>query len=121
MMFLMKFIKKLFTAGGLAFKSEKELITYRNLKKLESEGKIVRLIIRPKFIVIPNFETSYGKRYKQVVYTPSFSFHDIEQNRYRIIDVSKKKTRLREIKKKLLAYYYKEEGLEVESELKVNI
>lgn len=114
-----KYNAKKTVVDGVTFHSKKEAKMYGELKKLESEGLIERLILQPQFELQPRFVAKMGKTYRPINYIADFSFNDLreEPHRYRVIDCKGYKTKVYMMKKKLFAYKFKEEGLEIEEKI----
>ena len=105
------------TYFGITFDSKKEGDAYLVLRDMLAKGEIERLQVQPEFTLIPSFTGANGKKFRPLVYRADFSFQDLKQNRYRVIDIKGYRTREYMLKKKLFAYRYQVDGLEIEEEI----
>ena len=98
-----KYRNKKCVVDGIMFDSQREAREWRNLKLLERAGKIERLERQPTYKLIVD-GSSIGR------FTPDFQFFDLDQNRFRVIDVKSPATASEtafRLRKKLFTAIYK--------------
>ena len=93
---------------------------YLVLKQWQEEGKITDLTIHPEYELIPRF--ALMKKGKLRInrpchYSPDFVFHDIDQNRTRVLDAKGHRDATYLVKKKLFDWKFQDQGLYVEETL----
>ncbi len=102
---------------GHTFPSRKEAGMYLELKTLLKAGKIKDLVLQPKFILQSKFTNAEGRKIREIAYVADFSFYDLMQDRWRIIDCKGFLTDVYKVKKKLLDFILKDRGLYLEEEI----
>ena len=103
--------------GGNLFDSKKEARMYAQLQRMQKEGRIKDLVLKPGYLLLPRFEImKKGKMRisRPCTFTPDYQFFDIEQNRLRVIDCKGMRTDVYLLKKKLFDYQHMAEGLYIE-------
>ena len=106
----MKYHNRKTEFNGILFDSKKEAQRYAELKLLEKAGKIKDLIIQPKFVLQEGFVLN-GKSYRKVEYIADFAY--LRGGESVVEDVKGMKTEIYKLKKKLLAYKYEIEVVEI--------
>lgn len=71
---------------GIVFDSGAEALRYSELKLLERAGKISKLTLQPKFVLIKGFKYN-GETIRQMSYFADFIYYDIEKGKTIIEDV----------------------------------
>jgi hypothetical protein len=92
------------TVDGIKFDSKAEATMYCELKILEKAGAVKDLKLQPEFELQPAFEDCAGHKTRAIKYRADFSFFDIEQDRYRVVDCKGFKTAVYKLKKKMFDY-----------------
>lgn len=108
------------TRGGELFDSKKEARMYATLQRLQAEGKIKELVLKPEYLLIPRFEIIKKGKVRisrPCTYTPDYQFFDIEQNRLRVIDCKGFRDATYLLKKKMFDWFNKEQGLYIEENI----
>lgn len=90
---------------GHTFDSEREALRYRELKKLESEGKIALLELQPRFELVPAFRCQ-GEAVRKMEYVADFKYLDFERGSLVVEDVKGFRTPEYKLKCKLFKYLY---------------
>lgn len=88
------------TMDGIVFDSKLEMTRYAELKMLERVGKISKLQLQPKFLLIPKTERGGRASY----YTADFTY--IEEGKIIVEDAKGFRTDVYKLKKKLLLWRY---------------
>ena len=87
---------------GLKFDSKKEARMYELLKEMEKNGLIKNLKVHPSFTLLTGYRHYKSKKkIRPIKYVADFSFFDVSQNRFRIIDCKGYKTKVYLMKKKM--------------------
>ena len=60
---------------GVTFDSKKESHRYLILLDMQARGKICRLTMQPRFVLIDTF-TMYGRKIRQAIYTADFQYKE---------------------------------------------
>lgn len=99
--------------GNIRFDSQKEARRYDELLFRLRDGRISDLKLQPQFTLQESYVTPEGKRVRAIRYVADFSYFDCDLDRDVVEDVKSPatKTRVYEIKKKLLMERY---GIEVQ-------
>lgn len=92
------------TYKGETFDSNKELEYYLLLKDREKKGEIKNLARQTVYEIQPSFKDKDGKTVRAITYKADFSYYDLTDEQYHIIDVKGFKTEVYRLKKKLLSY-----------------
>ena len=92
------------TYKGETFDSKKELDYYLILKDRERRGEIKNLARQTVYEIQPSFKDKDGKTIRAINYKADFSYYDLTDEQYHIIDVKGFKTEVYKLKKKLLAF-----------------
>lgn len=92
------------TYKGESFDSNKELEYYLLLKDREKKGEIKNLARQTVYEIQPSFKDKDGKTVRAITYKADFSYYDLTDEQYHIIDVKGFKTEVYKLKKKLLSY-----------------
>ena len=95
------------TYKGETFDSKKELDYYLILKDRERRGEIKNLARQTVYEIQPSFKDKDGKTIRAITYKADFSYYDLTDEQYHIIDVKGSKETVTEVfklKRKLLAY-----------------
>ena len=102
--------KKVFY-DGIKFDSIKEKAHYIKYKLMEQAGEIHNLERQVEFELIETFKLN-DRTYRKTKYIADFTYYD-KDNKLHVIDVKSKatKTKVYQLKKKLMAYKY---GIEIE-------
>ena len=90
---------------GITFDSKKEATRYRELKALEHVGKIDRLELQPRFILMDGFRYE-GKAVRKIEYVADFLYRDLSTYELVVEDVKGVKTDVYKLKKKLFLKHY---------------
>lgn len=112
-----KYNNKKVTRNGELFDSKKEARMYATLVRLQREGKIRDLELKPIYELLPAFTvTKSGKvrKIRAATFIPDYRFFDNEQNRLRIVDCKGMRTDVYKLKKKLFDWQHLSEGLYIE-------
>lgn len=109
-----KFNAKRKTVDGHTFDSTGEAEAYRVLKLWERSGSIRFLELQPQFKLQ---EKAKGRR--AIWYRADFSFFDVIQNRWRVVDYKGFKTPVFRLKMKLMAEKFPEVNIELWDRAKV--
>lgn len=106
-----KYKNKKVIYDGIKFDSIKEKAHYIKYKLMEQSGEIHNLKRQVEFELIETFKLN-DRTYRKTKYIADFTYYD-KHNKLHVIDVKSKatKTRVYELKKKLMAYKY---GIEIE-------
>lgn len=106
-----KYKNKKVIYDGIKFDSIKEKSYYIKYKLMEQSGEIHNLKRQVEFELIETFKLN-DRTYRKTKYIADFTYYG-KDNKLHVIDVKSKgtKTRVYEIKKKLMAYKY---GIEIE-------
>lgn len=101
--------------GEIKFDSKKEARIYDELMLRLQAGKIRDLKLQPQFTLSESYKTPDGKRIRALRYVADFSYYDCELGKDIVVDVKSKatKTRVYQIKKKLLRERFNIEVTEV--------
>ena len=83
--------------------SQKEARRCDELTILEKTGIIKQLKQQPKFVLQEKFKLN-GKTYRPITYMADFSYYDVEANKFIVEDVKGFKTKVYNLKKKMLLY-----------------
>lgn len=102
--------------GGIMFDSNAEANMYMVLKQWQKQGKIRDLKTQVEFILQPGYRSN-GKAVRPIKYLADFTFFDIKQNRYRIIDCKGMRTPAYLLKKKMFGYINLGQALLIEESL----
>lgn len=105
--------------GGIMFDSNAEANMYMALKQWVKDGKIRGLKTQVEFTLQPGYR-SRGKAVRPIKYLADFTFFDIKQNRYRVIDCKGMRTQAYLIKKKMFGFVNLGQELLIEESLWVN-
>lgn len=100
--------------------SKKEAQACDRLNILVRAKQIKDLVQQPKFELQPRFRNAEGRIVRPITYTADFQFYDVEQKRTRIIDIKSSWTRKKRdyrMRRKMLDYKLKDEGLYLEEEI----
>ena len=91
---------------GIKFDSKKEMAYYIKLELLEKSGMIHDLQRQVEFDLIETFRLN-DKTYRKTKYMADFTYYD-KDNKYHVVDVKSPatKTKVYQLKKKLMAYKY---------------
>lgn len=98
---------------GIVFDSKKEAMRYLELKEMERQGKIRRLVRQPSFELQPRFKRQ-GRTIRPITYTADFQYEEggLEPTRSwcRVVeDVKGHKTETFRLKWKMLQYQLRDE------------
>lgn len=99
------------TVHGYTFDSKKEADRFQELYILLNAGKIEKLALQVPFTLQDGFTSATGTRYRPIKYVADFVY--IKDGKWIIEDVKGYRTPVYQLKKKLFAYKYKDEGLEI--------
>ena len=100
-----KYNAKKTAVDGITFDSRKEATRYRELKALERVGKIDRLELQPRFVLMDGFRYE-GKAIRKIEYVADFLYRDLSTCELIVEDVKGVKTDVYKIKKKLFLKRY---------------
>lgn len=100
-----KYNAKKTTVDGITFDSRKEAERYKELKELERVGKIDRLELQPRFVLMDSFRYE-GKAVRKIEYVADFLYRDISTLELVVEDVKGVKTDVYKLKKKLFLKHY---------------
>lgn len=100
--------KKAVAFNGVVCASKKERDRYNHLLALEKTGEIQNLRFQVAYELIPNQRTSSGKVLRKCSYVADFVY--IENGKEIVEDAKGEKTRVYQIKKKLMLWRY---GIEI--------
>lgn len=90
---------------GITFDSKKEAMRYEHLKNLERVGKIDRLELQPRFVLMDGFRYE-GKAVRKIEYVADFLYRDLSTYKLVVEDVKGVKTDVYKLKKKLFLKHY---------------
>lgn len=108
-----KYKNKKAEVDGIVFDSRREAARYKQLKLLERAQEITGLQLQVRYTLIPGFKTKNGTTIRKVSYVADFVYYDQRSGRTVIEDVKGYRTPVYNLKKKLFAYVYFEQGLEI--------
>lgn len=100
-----KYNAKKTAVDGITFDSKKEATRYRELKALERVGKIDRLELQPRFVLMDGFRYE-GKAVRKIEYVADFLYRDLSTCELIVEDVKGVKTDVYKLKKKLFLKHY---------------
>ena len=100
-----KYHAKKTTVDGITFDSRKEAERYKELKALERVGKIDRLELQPRFVLMEGFRYD-GKAIRKIEYVADFLYRDLSTLEIVVEDVKGVKTDVYKLKKKLFLKHY---------------
>lgn len=100
-----KYHAKKTTVDGITFDSRKEAERYKELKALELVGKIDRLELQPRFVLMDGFRYE-GKAIRKIEYVADFLYRDLSTLELVVEDVKGVKTDVYKLKKKLFLKHY---------------
>ena len=100
-----KYNAKKTAVDGITFDSKKEATRYRELKALERVGKIDRLELQPRFVLMDGFRYE-GKAIRKIEYVADFLYRDLSTCELIVEDVKGVKTDVYKLKKKLFLKHY---------------
>jgi hypothetical protein len=98
------------TIDGITFDSKREAERYCELKLLQKAGKICRLSLQPKYLLLQSFKKN-GKTFREINYIADFAYHDIEKQIMVVEDVKGVETEAFKIKRKMFEAKYPEFNL----------
>lgn len=84
---------------GETFDSKKELEYYLLLKDRERRGEIKNLARQTVYEIQPSFKDKDGKTVRAITYKADFSYYDLTDEQYHIIDVKGFRTEIYKLKK----------------------
>ena len=90
---------------GIKFDSKKEAMRYEHLKNLEHVGKIDKLELQPRFVLMDGFRYE-GKAVRKIEYVADFVYRDLSTYELIVEDVKGVKTDVYKLKKKLFLKRY---------------
>jgi len=99
---------------GITFDSKKEARRYQKLKMMEDRGEISKLVLQPKFELIPKFVTPWGEKVRTTTYTADFMYSVTDEYGITIDVVEDVKggkatqTQVFKLKWKMLKYVYRD-------------
>lgn len=100
-----KYNAKKSVIDGITFDSKKEAMRYEHLKNLEYVGKIDRLELQPRFVLMDGFRYE-GKAIRKIEYVADFLYRDLSTYELVVEDVKGVKTDVYKLKKKLFLKHY---------------
>lgn len=100
-----KYNAKKTVVDGITFDSKKEAVRYKELKALELVGKIDRLELQPRFVLMDGFRYE-GKAIRKIEYIADFLYRDLSTYELVVEDVKGVKTDVYKLKKKLFLKRY---------------
>ena len=100
-----KYNAKKIVVDGIKFDSKKEAARYEVLKGLELVGKIDRLELQPRFVLMDGFRYE-GKAVRKIEYVADFLYRDLSTCELIVEDVKGVKTDVYKLKKKLFLKHY---------------
>lgn len=100
-----KYNAKKTIVDGIIFDSKKEAARYSYLKNLELVGKIDRLELQPRFVLMEGFRYE-GKAIRKIEYVADFLYRDLSTYELVVEDVKGVKTDVYKLKKKLFLKHY---------------
>ena len=100
-----KYNAKNTVVDGITFDSKKEAVRYKELKALELVGKIDRLELQPRFVLMDGFRYE-GKAIRKIEYIADFLYRDLSTYELVVEDVKGVKTDVYKLKKKLFLKHY---------------
>ena len=100
-----KYNAKKTVVDGIKFDSKKEAARYEVLKGLELVGKIDRLELQPRFVLMDGFRYE-GKAVRKIEYVADFLYRDLSTCELIVEDVKGVKTDVYKLKKKLFLKHY---------------
>lgn len=100
-----KYNAKKTVVDGITFDSKKEAVRYKELKALELVGKIDRLELQPRFVLMDGFRYE-GKAIRKIEYIADFLYRDLSTYELVVEDVKGVKTDVYKLKKKLFLKHY---------------
>lgn len=100
-----KYNAKKTAVDGITFDSKKEATRYRELKALEHVGKIDKLELQPRFVLMDGFRYE-GKAVRKIEYVADFVYRDLSTYELIVEDVKGVKTDVYKLKKKLFLKRY---------------
>lgn len=100
-----KYNAKKTAVDGITFDSRKEAARYKELKALELVGKIDRLELQPRFVLMDGFRYE-GKAIRKIEYIADFLYRDLSTYELVVEDVKGVKTDVYKLKKKLFLKHY---------------
>ncbi|AMC13333.1 DUF1064 domain-containing protein [Liberibacter crescens] len=87
------------TRDGTCFASKAEADYYGRLKMLEKSGEVSQVVLQPSYPVIIN-------GIKVFTYRADFSFYDVHDQRFRVVDVKGYDTPISKLKRKCVKAMY---------------
>ena len=103
-----KYNAKKTVVDGITFDSRKEAERYKELKALERVGKIDKLELQPRFVLMDGFRYE-GKAIRKIEYVADFLYRDLSTYELVVEDVKGVKTDVYKLKKKLFLKRYGDE------------
>lgn len=100
-----KYHAKKTVVDGITFDSKKEAMRYKELKELQRVGKIDRLELQPRFVLMDGFRYE-GKAIRKIEYVADFLYRDLSTLELVVEDVKGVKTDVYKLKKKLFLKRY---------------
>lgn len=94
--------------NNIKFDSKSEMEYYLYLLKLELSGQVSDIELQPKYVLIPSYVNSKGKKIREIKYIADFKYKLVEANKWVIIDVKGMPTETAKLKRKLFNYFYPE-------------
>jgi len=102
--------------SGKVFDSNAEANMYMALKQWVKDGKIRDLKTQVEFTLQPGYRSN-GKAVRPIKYLADFTFFDIKQDKYRVIDCKGIRTPVYLLKKKLFGFVNLGQALSIEESL----
>lgn len=99
------------TVGQYTFDSKKEAERFIVLRDRLNRREITKLALQVPFELQPAFVDATGTRHRAITYIADFVYHDGEK--WIVEDVKGYRTPVYQLKKKMFAYKYREEGLTI--------
>jgi hypothetical protein len=100
-----KYSNKKVIIDNIKFDSKREAARYKQLKILESSGKIVDLELQPKYILQESFKYN-DQTIRAITYSADFRYIDVSSGQLIVEDVKGMKTDVYKLKKKLFLKKY---------------
>lgn len=100
-----KYHAKKTAIDGITFDSRKEAERYKELKALQRVGKIDRLELQPRFVLMDGFRYE-GKAIRKIEYIADFLYRDLSTCELIVEDVKGVKTDVYKLKKKMFLKRY---------------
>lgn len=98
------------TVDGITFDSKKEAERYLQLKAMLNAGEISDLRLQVRIKLLDAFESN-GHKYKPLYYIADFVY--LKDGKFVVEDVKGYRTDVYKLKRKLFAYKYRDEGIEI--------